>query len=139
MGDRNQAAIAVVSAEAVVWLQDRPASGTKLYAEPLVDLSEVPRYVLTHFEDVSEMHESPRGAWVRLSHVEEVLGSPPSPFFDFHANGGDPRVDEDSFASAIRSSRSHIGASRPDDDEPEEQWLWDKLSALLGEDPEVGP
>lgn len=137
MADRKQAAIAVVSAEAVVWLQDRPASGTKLYAEPLVDLSEVPRYVLTHYGDESTMIESPRGAWVRLSDVETVIETPAAPWFDLHANGMDQRVNEDTFAAAIRASRSQIGPSRPDDDEPEEQWLWDKLSEMLGEEAEV--
>lgn len=82
MADRHQPAIAVVSAEAVVWLQDRPASGTKLYAEPVIDLSEVPRYVLTHYGDESTMIESPRGAWVRLRDVETVLDTPAAPAID---------------------------------------------------------
>ena len=121
-----------------MWLQDRPASGTKLYAEPVIDLSEVPRYVLTHYGDESTMIESARGAWVRRKDVETLIETPTAPWIDLHANGGDQRVNEDTFAAAIRSCRSQIGSSRPDDDEPEDQWLWDKLSAMLGEDCEGG-
>lgn len=44
--------------------------------------------------------------------------------------GSDPRVDDDSFSAAISACRSQLGARRPDDSEPEEQWMWDKLTKL---------
>ena len=44
--------------------------------------------------------------------------------------GSDPRVDDDSFSAAIRACRSQLGARRPDDSEPEDQWMWDKLTKL---------
>lgn len=45
--------------------------------------------------------------------------------------GNDPRVDDDSYRAAITACRSQLGAQRPYDDEPEEQWMWDKLTKLL--------
>lgn len=45
--------------------------------------------------------------------------------------GDDSRVEDDSFFAAIEAARSHIGARRPSDDEPEDQWQWDKLTRLL--------
>lgn len=47
--------------------------------------------------------------------------------------GTDPRVSDDSFVALLAGLRSTIGACRPDDDddEPEEQWMWDKLTALM--------
>lgn len=44
--------------------------------------------------------------------------------------GDDIRVHDDSFKNLIVSLRSQQGASRPDDDEPEDQWVWDKLTDL---------
>jgi hypothetical protein len=45
--------------------------------------------------------------------------------------GNDGRINDDSYEEAIKAARSHIGARRPDDDEPEDQWYWDKLTSLL--------
>lgn len=46
------------------------------------------------------------------------------------AIGDDWRVNDDSYLNAVESARSWIGASRPEDTEPEDQWMWDKLTAL---------
>lgn len=45
--------------------------------------------------------------------------------------GDDARVTVDSYLEAIECARSHIGSCRPDGDEPEEQWYWDKLTSLI--------
>jgi len=45
--------------------------------------------------------------------------------------GSDPRVNVDSYAECIRAARSQIGAFRPNDFDPEDQWQWDKLTSLL--------
>lgn len=45
--------------------------------------------------------------------------------------GADPRVDDDSFRMMVEAFQSHIGARRPGNDEPEDQWLWDKAQAFI--------
>lgn len=45
--------------------------------------------------------------------------------------GQDERVNDDSFRALIHGFRSQIGARRPDNDEPEDQWAWDKATALV--------
>lgn len=47
------------------------------------------------------------------------------------ARGHDERVNDDSFRALIHGFRSQIGARRPEDDEPEDQWAWDKATDLL--------
>lgn len=45
--------------------------------------------------------------------------------------GNDPRVNDDSFLAALEAARSNIGPLRPESDEPEDQWYWDKLTFLM--------
>lgn len=41
------------------------------------------------------------------------------------------RVFDDSFRSALDAARSNIGPRRPQDEEPEDQWYWDKLTRMV--------
>lgn len=45
--------------------------------------------------------------------------------------GDDVRVHEDSYVKLLVGMRSQLGAWRPPDSEPEEQWQWDKITALV--------
>lgn len=64
--------------------------------------------------------------------IQKLAAATPQPSADAVRDdpGNDPRVNDDSFAAAIRACRSQLGARRPCDSEPEEQWMWDKLTKL---------
>lgn len=53
------------------------------------------------------------------------------PQLDVGGRGGDERVSDDSYIALLEACRSQIGPGRPWDDEPEDQWMWDKLTSLL--------
>lgn len=142
------------------WRTEREAYGGEYadykHADDEIQLLRALLTQLTSVKPVGRVVErsNPSAAteWLRrpynlVTGMTDILNLPPGT--DLYANyppvqgvdqrqftvvGSDPRVNPglDSYVYAVKCARSHIGPCRPDRDEPEDQWYWDKLTGLLG-------
>lgn len=89
-----------------------------------------------HREDVLSGDYDHTAWFGHIRELMEALAAPPAKGIDpaqFKVVGTNPRVNPglDSYLYAVECARSQIGPCRPDRDEPEDQWYWDKLTGLM--------